>query len=187
MNKKVKKLFMFLAVASMGVALNSCSEAEEVAKEFVGRMDITVDGQTHNISGCVFYKENGRIMMAATDSYNNVAVYIEANGSGTYDVGLGGSILEVASNIGNIGTLVQGDGNYVAYCPSRNVTDDVTVGLFGTITYTEVSANKVSGTFNVFGVKKDLTANLTATALAALFSSLGSSMNMVGSFEAIGK
>ncbi|MDR1005390.1 MAG: hypothetical protein LBL74_00805 [Bacteroidales bacterium] len=184
--KTFKKSLLAIAIVAFAVVFSSCDgekDIDDVIKSVTGSASFTLNGTNHTMPSAVFVKNNGKLMITSTDTKNYLVLYISAASTGEYELGLGKNVTDVAGNIGDISSLLSGDGNYLAY--TANITDyeNATVALIGSVNFEEMSDSKVKGTFSATAIKASQITNLDVTDIVALLT--GS--NLEGEFEAVGK
>ncbi|MDR1847432.1 MAG: hypothetical protein LBR17_04880 [Bacteroidales bacterium] len=188
----MRKTILMMALFAMPFMFSSCdSDEDNPIAEFTGSVSMTVGGQSINLPAAVFTKQNGRVILTSSNLNHSIAMYVDANATGTYTLGAAESIGDLVTHAQDVLNLLSGTGNYFLYSPSNDVQNNAKIILVGSVTFTEFSANQVKGSFTGYAVDKNaLSSDLAALAIELGTLILGGSSSFVeieGTFTAVGK
>lgn len=164
----MKKLFFVLACAVLPFAFSSCDkdEAEDVISSVTGKMEITINGQSHSYPGCGSYQKSGKTYIATTGGKNLVAMQLDGTAAKKYVLGVveDFSLNGLASLIGN-GFEVSNFSSYLTFVPFDN-KNETYVTVAGSCTVTSATSTDIKGTFSGYAVKvSDLQNGISASLL----------------------
>lgn len=141
----MRKFMLALVCMIVPFAFWSCEEVEEL----VGSIDMTLGDKQIAIPAAVFANIDGTTTVAGTNVQESIAISFEGSATGSYTLGLGKTMFEALRNVTNITDME----NTLVYVPSSGIKDDGMTAIYGELTITKYSANKVEGEFTGYGLK----------------------------------
>lgn len=131
---------------------SSCQEAVE---EVTGKMDLTINGEAHSFPMATFVRVGDYTTITSTDVSNTVTIAFKGNSKGTYALGIGTDLINAIINIKEHGVSISSAENALLFFPTSN-SNDAFASLFGNLTISEYSSDKITGTFTGAGINKNL-------------------------------
>lgn len=141
----MRKFMLALVCMIVPFAFWSCEEVEEL----VGSIDMTLGDKQIAIPAAVFANIDGTTTVAGTNVQESIAISFKGSATGSYTLGLGKTMFEALRNVTNITDME----NTLVYVPSSGIKDDGMTAIYGELTITKYSANKVEGEFTGYGLK----------------------------------
>lgn len=160
MMKKIILFFMLLTP----FFFSACEDVEEVT----GKMDLTINGENFSFPMSTFVKSGDYTTITSTDDGSkSISIIFKGKTTGNYTLGLGKNLIDVLDTIFHMNNPNDiyniYDKNVVIYYPTGN-SDEAFVSLFGTLTISEYSSDKITGTFSGKGLTKDkITTSIDST------------------------
>lgn len=171
----MKKLLSSLAfIALFSLAFISCDD--NTIDNLTGNMDITVDGENKSIPAAYFqFKGNQTIITAGS-----ISITIKGKAAGDYTLGLGKTAAGLTSEILSEGLSTITSGSHLAYTHSLNIE----TSIYGTLTITEVSDKKITGSFSTTVTEISNLFDLDFNTILSILKGTESS-TITGSFTAV--
>lgn len=145
MMKKIILFFMLLTP----FFFSACENVEDVT----GKIDLTINGEKFSFPMATFAKSGDYTTITSTDVSNTVSIIFKGKTTGNYTLGIGTDLLDAILHIDSINNL--NNKNVVIYYPTGQ-SDDAFVSLYGNLTISEYTSDKITGTFSGKGLSKDV-------------------------------
>ncbi len=145
MMKKIILFFMLLTP----FFFSACENVEDVT----GKVDLTINGENFSFPMATFVKSGDYTTITSTDVSNTVSIVFKGKTKGNYTLGIGTDLLDAILHIDSIDNIY--DKNVVIYYPTGNA-DNAFVSLYGNLTISEYTSDKITGTFSGKGLTKDI-------------------------------
>jgi hypothetical protein len=171
MMKKIILFFMLLTP----FFFFGCQDAVE---EVTGKMDVTINGEAHSFPMATFVRVGDYTTITSTNVSNTVTIAFKGSSKGTYELGVGTDLLTAIANISHINSAE----NALLYFPISN-SDDAFASLFGNLTISEYSTDKITGSFSGTGISKNLLEGITGSQIDTIVN-LNNKM-FAGTFTAV--
>lgn len=158
---------------------SSCQEAVE---EVTGKMDLTINGEAHSFPMATFVRVGDYTTITSTDVSNTVTIAFKGNSKGTYALGVGTDLLNAIVNIKESGVSISSAENALLFFPTSN-SNNAFASLFGNLTISEYSSDKITGTFTGAGISKDLLEGIVGDQIDTIIT--GNNKMFAGTFTAV--
>lgn len=140
---------------------SACEDTEELT----GKIDLTINGEVYSFPIATFVKSGDYTTVTSTNVSKSVSIVFKGKTNGNYTLGIGTNLLDAISNISEITDIY--DKNVVIYYPTGQ-SDDAFVSLYGNLSISEYSADKIIGTFSGKGITKDkITSGIDSTIIVS--------------------
>lgn len=155
---------------------------QEAAEEVTGKMDVTINGEAHSFPMATFVRVGDYTTITSTNVSNTVTIAFKGNSRGTYRLGIGTDLLSAIENIMLNGVSISSAENALLFFPTSN-SNDAFASLFGTLTISEYSSDKITGSFTGAGISKNLLEGITGAQIDTIIT--GNNKMFSGSFTAV--
>lgn len=169
----MKKIILFFMILTPFFFFG-CKDVEEVT----GKMDITINGEAHSFPMATFVRVGDYTTITSTNVSNTVTIAFKGSSRGTYALGVGTDLLTAIANISHIDNAE----NALLYFPINN-SNDAFASLFGTLTISEYSSDKITGSFTGYGISKNLLEGITGSQIDTIVNQ--NNKMFAGTFSAV--
>ncbi|MDR2010480.1 MAG: hypothetical protein LBQ22_08355 [Bacteroidales bacterium] len=175
----MKKIISFLVfVALFSLAFVSCDD-DKTIEDLTGSMNVTVDGTNDNFSA-VYFQYTGNKTIISSGKIN---ITLDGQTTGEYTLGLGKNATSAATGIISGGISAITSGNTLVYTSTASLAATQT-SVYGTLTITEASNDKLEGTFSTTVTELSNLTDLNLESILAILRGSESS-TIEGSFKAV--
>jgi len=134
---------------------SACEDVEDIT----GKVDLTINGENFSFPMATFVKSGDYTTITSTDDGSkSISIIFKGKTTGNYTLGLGNNLIDVLDTIAHMDPLTDiykiYDKDVVIYYPTGD-SDEAFVSLFGTLTISEYTSDKITGTFSGKGLTKD--------------------------------
>ena len=165
-------------MALLSFVFVSCgNEDENPLEKLTGKMDITIDGESKTFPTAHFLGNGNKTVITA----GTINITIDKNPTGEYTLGFGKDANTAANEIVSNGISTISSGHTLIYTPAFS---DVQTSVYGLLTITEATDNKLVGSFSVAVVELSILTGLDLTNVLSILN--GSSCKKItGTFTAV--
>ncbi|MDR0971678.1 MAG: hypothetical protein LBM25_04780 [Bacteroidales bacterium] len=152
----MKKIFLFLFIAFPLVFI-ACDEIMSPEGTTTGSMNITIGGEQHLFDVATYQKKGNGVIITSTEVENTLTITLDSTIAKTYILGFDRDIRDTNYIKGNMYLEIDSmlnTKNALAYFPTGDF-DNYFLALMGKVIISEISSEKVVGTFSGYGMRKD--------------------------------
>lgn len=128
------------------IFFSACQGSEEIT----GKFEFTIDGKTYSFPLATFIQKDGKTIITSTDVSNTGTIIFNGTKTGNYTLGLGSNLADALLNLNQV---TNPNKNLFLYYKTES-SDSAFFSLFGNLSITEYTDEKVVGTFTGQGLTK---------------------------------